>query len=278
MIVDGKRIAQAIYTDVAHTVSQLARPPVLVAVTCAPNFETKKYLELKKRKAAFIGITLRVLELPESITTSEVIAQIDAMAGEADGIVIQLPFPPHIDREAVLAAVPKEKDPDAFSYQGQTDDVCLPPVVGAIHAIATFHQIDFLHKNVVVLGNGRLVGEPIMRFLQTTGAHVQQYVSANAEQRAALQAADIIISGIGTPHFVTADMVKNKGVVFDAGTSEDGGLVAGDVHRDVASHAALFTPVPGGIGPITIAVLLQNLVHLIKEENNTTESLQQKTL
>lgn len=263
MIVDGKKIAAEIYAAVAKEVENLQKKPVLAAITCDPNFETKKYLELKKRKAAAVGITLRFIELPAATTTDEVLACINTIASEVDGVVVQLPFPAHVDREKVLAAVPVNKDPDGFSYTTNAS-ACVPPVVGAVKEIAQYYNFSFSKKRVLVLGQGRLVGAPAVRFLETVGAQVSISTEHDAAQATQLQEADVIISGIGEPHFITVHNIKHGAVVFDAGTSEDGGLMVGDVHPDVAHVAALFTPVPGGIGPITIALLFRNLVNLIK--------------
>mgnify|MGYP003419078027 CR=1 FL=1 len=263
MIVDGKAVAARIYDDVAQIVKTLPKQPVMAAITCAPNFETQKYLELKKRKAAEVGIVLRVVELPETVSTEEAIACVLAVAPQVDGVVVQLPFPAQVDREAVLAAVPARKDPDGFSY-GSSPEACLPPVTGAICAITEAYDVTFADKNIVVLGQGRLVGTPIVRYLQSIGVPFTVLTEADTDPVAALKAADVIITGIGKPHFVTLDMVKDGVIIFDAGTSEDGGVMVGDVHPDVAHKAALFTPVPGGIGPITVAVLLRNLVNLVQ--------------
>jgi methylenetetrahydrofolate dehydrogenase (NADP+) / methenyltetrahydrofolate cyclohydrolase len=264
MIVDGKKIAQQIYESVRADVALLPKPPVLAAITCAPNFETQKYLALKKRKAAEVGIILQVVEVAETASTQEVISSIEAVLPQVDGVVVQLPFPSHIDREQVLAAVPAAKDPDGFSY-GVTSRASIPPVVGAIQAIADAYSIVLPDAAVVVLGQGRLVGAPAAQYLRSIGTSVTTLTKETPNAVSAIKAADVIISGIGEPHFVTLAMVKPGVVVFDAGTSEDGGEVVGDVHPDVAHVAALFTPVPGGIGPITIAVLLRNLVSLVKE-------------
>ena len=264
MIVDGKKIAHELYQEVASEVATLERAPVLAAITCAPNFETQKYLELKTRKAAETGITLRVIELPDTVTTEEAIACVRAVLPDVDGVVVQLPFPAHIDREALLAAIPAPKDPDGFSY-GQGNEFCLPPVVGAIEVIAKRHDIQFKDAQVVVLGEGRLVGKPAAHYLRQAGANVAVLNKSDQDKLSLLKQADIIVAGMGAPHFVTPDMVKEGVIIFDAGTSEDGGVVVGDVHPDVASLAQLYTPVPGGIGPITVAVLLKNLVSLMRQ-------------
>lgn len=261
MIVDGKKIAADICKEIEIEVSQLTKAPVLAVITCAPNFETLKYLNLKKRKAAQVGITLKIIDIEETTVTEAVVEVIQQISPEVDGIVVQLPFPAHIDREALLTAVPNDKDSDGFSY-GVEGGLCLPPVVGAIQEIASVHAFDFKGKQVVVLGQGRLVGVPATHFLRAAGAHVSIVTELHADPQAVLRNADAIVCGIGKPHFITTDDVKHGVVVFDAGTSEDGGFVVGDVHPDVAFKASLFTPVPGGIGPITIAVLLRNVVKL----------------
>jgi methylenetetrahydrofolate dehydrogenase (NADP+)/methenyltetrahydrofolate cyclohydrolase len=261
MLVDGKAIATEIYDEVAMIVRGYSRAPVMAAITCAPNFETQKYLELKKRKAAEVGITLRVVELPETVTTEEAVACVKAVLSNVDGVVVQLPFPVHVDREVLLAAVPPGKDPDGFSYE-HTHTGCLPPVAGAVKAIADRYGIDFTGKQVVVLGEGRLVGLPVARYLRSVGANVVTLTEADAEPFAILKEAEVIVTGIGKPYFIKPEHVKEGVIILDAGTSEDGGLIVGDVEPSVADRAALFTPVPGGIGPITVAVLLRNLTTL----------------
>jgi methylenetetrahydrofolate dehydrogenase (NADP+)/methenyltetrahydrofolate cyclohydrolase len=262
MLVDGKALAADILAATAKEVKKLGRSPVLAAVTCAPNFETLKYLEMKKRKAAVVGITLNVIELPADSTTDDVLACVAQVAKEADGLVVQLPLPFHINKEAVLAAVPINKDPDAFSY-GEKRDRFLPPVVGAIDEISRLHKIEWKNKRVVVLGKGTLVGLPAARYARKRGAKVRVYEDGTLDQ-SSLKTADIIVSGIGQPNFIKSTMVQEGVVIFDAGTSEDGGVLVGDVHPDVAQKVSLLTPVPGGIGPITIAYLLRNLVTLVR--------------
>jgi methylenetetrahydrofolate dehydrogenase (NADP+)/methenyltetrahydrofolate cyclohydrolase len=256
MIIDGKAVAEHMYRTVAKEVALLSRVPVLAAITCAPNFETKKYLELKKRKAREVGISLRVIELPETATTDEAVACIEAVLPAVDGVVVQLPFPAHIDRETLLAVVPVDKDPDGFSY-GRLPGACVPPVPLAISVIAEAYNITL---------KGRLVGKPTAQFLRELGAAVSVVTEDTVQANVLLAAAEIIVSGIGKPHFITPDMVATYAAVFDAGTSEDGGLMVGDVHPDVAGKVAYITPVPGGIGPVTVAALLQNLVTLAKSQ------------
>lgn len=260
MRVDGKAIAADILASVQADVSAFSRAPTLTAVTCAPNFETKQYLEMKKRKAASVGISLNVVELLETVSTAEAITCVERVAKASDGVVVQLPLPSHLEKDAVLTAVPAGKDPDGFSYTG-TNDSCIPPVVGAIDEISRRHDLQWEGKRVVILGHGRLVGQPAALYATARGAHTTVLTETNFAP-AELQQADIIVTGIGQPRFVTPNLVQAGVVVFDAGTSEDGGVLVGDVDPAVLDKATLMTPVPGGIGPITIAYLLKNLVAL----------------
>lgn len=263
MLVDGKTIAATILETIAVEVESLGRPVTMTAVTCAPNFETKKYLEMKKSRAADVGVELRVVELSTEITTEEMVSKVFHIAEETDGVVVQLPLPEHIDKEMVLCAVPVDKDPDVFAY-GEKRDRVLPPVVGAIDEISKLHKVEWKNKRVVVLGKGRLVGKPAARYARKCGARVRVYEEDTLDVTS-LKTADIIISGIGQAHFIKPDMVQEGVVLFDAGTSEDGGVLVGDVHPDTAAVAAVLTPVPGGIGPITIAYLLKNVVRLASQ-------------
>jgi methylenetetrahydrofolate dehydrogenase (NADP+)/methenyltetrahydrofolate cyclohydrolase len=263
MIVDGKAIAADILDSVKAEVDSSDQTFTMTAVTCAPNFETQKYLAMKKRRAAAVGISLNVVELPADATTEQAIECVLAVAAQSNGVVVQLPLPEHIDATAVLQAVPPSKDPDGFSY-GEKRDRLLPPVVGAIDVISSVHGVEWKNKRVVILGKGKLVGQPAARYARKQGARVRVYDETNLDL-SSLKTADIIVSGIGQPAFLIAAMLSKGVFVFDAGTSEDGGVLVGDAHADVAEVASLVTPVPGGIGPITIAYLLKNLVKLARQ-------------
>ena len=261
MIIDGKRIAEAILEEVRGEVSMMSQSPRLTVFTCAPNFETQKFLALKQKRATEVGITVEVISLDPAMVTVAIIALVHDVLAKTDGVVVQLPFPTNIDVGSVLAAIPASHDVDALLYAGQ-DNTLLPPVVGAIEAIATNYNIVWSGKKVVVVGNGRLVGVPSALYATSKGALVTVLEKDSLDKVSAIAEADILILGAGVPGLVTPDMIKKGAVVFDAGTSEDGGMLVGDATGDVAEKASLLTPVPGGIGPITIAVLLKNVLQL----------------
>jgi methylenetetrahydrofolate dehydrogenase (NADP+)/methenyltetrahydrofolate cyclohydrolase len=261
MIIDGKAIAQDILAGVAREVAVLPRPPRLTVFTCAPNFETQKFLALKQKRALEVGILVNLVTLPETVTTDEVITVITASVSNSEGIIVQLPFPLHIDAVAILSAVPASHDVDVLRYAGEQTDI-LPPVVGAIDEIAKRNEIDFTGRAVVVVGQGRLVGQPATLYSRTHGGIVSIVERGTQDAALLIENADILILGAGVPGMVKVDMVKPGVIVFDAATSEEGGVLVGDAAPDVATVASLFTPVPGGIGPITISILLKNLLRL----------------
>jgi methylenetetrahydrofolate dehydrogenase (NADP+)/methenyltetrahydrofolate cyclohydrolase len=178
---------------------------------------------------------------------------------------VQLPFPSHIDIGKVLEAIPTSQDVDGVHYEGGSTLV-LPPVVGAISEIARLHDVLFATQKVVVVGKGKLVGAPAYVWCQTQGANVEVVDRETKEANRVIASAHILILGAGQPGLVTKEMIKEGCIIFDAGTSEDGGVLKGDAHPDCATKAALFTPVPGGIGPITIAILLRNLIILARTQ------------
>ena len=259
LIVDGHTIAAEILDTVARDVAILGRRPVLSILTCSPNFETKKYLQLKERKAAVSGITTRIVDVPKDATTEDVLSAVSEAVVESDGIVVQLPFPREIDIARVLASLPPSHDVDALN---PTTSAVLSPVVGACETILSRHRVPIAGKNVTIIGYGRLVGKPAKEWFIKKGAAVKVVTEEDEDIKDACLGADIIVCGAGSPGILQPSMIREGVVILDAGTSEEGGVLRGDADPACARKAALFTPVPGGIGPITIAILLQNVLTL----------------
>jgi methylenetetrahydrofolate dehydrogenase (NADP+)/methenyltetrahydrofolate cyclohydrolase len=261
MTIDGNAIADDILREVAAGVQALGRAPVLAILTSEPNFETQRYLALKCRKAAACGVRTNVIELPPDASANDVRDSMRAAMDGADGIIVQLPFPPEVDIGPVLESIPPDVDVDALNPQTRT---VLSPVVGACEEILKRNAITVAGKHAAVIGYGRLVGAPVERWLRAAGAEVR-VITKDAEDAGAIAAADIVVCGAGVPGMLKPEMVKEGVAVLDAGTSEEGGLLRGDADPLIADKAALFTPVPGGIGPVTVAMLLRNLLTLAKE-------------
>jgi methylenetetrahydrofolate dehydrogenase (NADP+)/methenyltetrahydrofolate cyclohydrolase len=257
MIVDGTAIADRVYARARDGVAALKRTPTVAIITCAPNFETRKYLALKKRKARVLGIHINIIELPPDSATSVFVGVIQDAASSADALIVQLPLPAGVDTDAVLSAIPPDRDADALNPATTTR---LSPVVGAIYEILVAHNVQVQDASVTVIGSGRLVGLPAARWFQSAGASVSIVTKDTADIAYYTRTADIIVSGAGVAGLLTPGMVRDGVSILDAGTSEDGGVLKGDADPACADKAALFTPVPGGIGPITIAILMENVV------------------
>lgn len=265
MVVDGRTIANDIYGALKKRVALCEEKPRLGILTYAPNFETEKYLNLKERKAREVGIETIRVTLEDVVTTEIVLSKLAELARVTDGVVVQLPLPSHVDTDAVLSALPHSHDVDALNPQTTT---VLPPVVGAIVEILKKYEVGVFEKHVVVVGSGKLVGRPAAAWFIKQGASVSVVTKDTNDVAYYTKNADIIVLGAGSPRMLTPDMVKDGVVILDAGTSEDGGVLTGDADPECAKKASLFTPVPGGIGPITIAVLLRNVIELTDAIND----------
>lgn len=261
MIVDGRALAEEILSEVQSVSEGFSRPPILGIITCAPNFETQKYLGMKRLRAERVGIDTELVEVETTITTEALIEKIQALVQRTNGVVLQLPLPASIRLDEVLCAIPPSHDVDALN---PLTTRVLSPVMGAIAAIIAKHAIPLAVSHVTIIGSGRLVGLPAGRWFTEVGASVSMVTKDTVDVPYYTRTADIIVCGAGVPGLLTPDMIKEGVAIFDAGTSEDGGVLRGDADPACADKASLFTPVPGGIGPMTIAILLRNVAELTK--------------
>ena len=268
MIVGGKQIADEVLARARARASKLPRSPRVVAVVANESVATRSYLTVKERRAAEAGCALEVRRFPAVVTKDKLVAAVSET--DADAVLVQLPLPEGIDTQRVCDAIPLEKDADVLSgaaraaFERGNEGALLPPVVAAIAEVLERHGIDVRGKRAVVVGQGFLVGVPAACWLERMGAKVTCVTvdTPKEETAAALRAADIVVSGAGSPHLITGDLLKEGVVLIDAGTSELGGRVVGDADPACAERCALFTPVPGGIGPIAVAKLFENAVEL----------------
>ncbi|MEK7186848.1 MAG: bifunctional 5,10-methylenetetrahydrofolate dehydrogenase/5,10-methenyltetrahydrofolate cyclohydrolase, partial [Patescibacteria group bacterium] len=227
---------------------------------------SRTFMEKKKKVAERLGMAAEIRE-EKADTTEEAEKIIGSIAKENfDGVVIQLPLPKNFDTQKVLDALPENQDIDILgtkakeSYRkGLTKRI--PPVASAILEIFKEHRVDVAGRHITLLGKGRLVGEPVAFLFEKLGVRYDNFDinSSQEDMMNDLEKADIVISGIGKPHFIKPEMIKNGVVLIDAGTSESEGKLVGDVDPECAAKASFMTPVPNGVGPITIAVLFQNL-------------------
>lgn len=272
IIIDGKKIAQDIKASLKEEVLAIGKKLRLAVVLVGDNVASKKFIEQKKKFGRDIGVDVKVYEFAKDVTTNQLrkkLAEIVHIKQNA-GVIIQLPLAKQINAQYILNSVIPAKDVDVLSAKSLGDFTAgkskiLPPVVGAIQAILQNYKIDVRGKNVAVVGAGRLVGQPTAIWLVNEGASVSTVNEFTKDIKPFLERADIIISGAGKPKLITVDMVKEGVVIIDAGTSESAGKLVGDVDfQGVSKKASLITPVPGGVGPLTVAMLFKNLLELAK--------------
>lgn len=266
MIIDGKQIASEILAATKQQVAGLGRVPVVRAITVSPNAATESYLRIKAARAADAGMQLDVLRLPDTATTEDIIAAVKQEG--ADAVIVQLPLPGNIDASKALDAIPLTKDADVLAHartagfaQG-VPGALLPPVVAAAAEILTRAHVAVSGTRAVVVGQGWLVGDPAAAWLRAEGAEVS-VLTREAPDFSILKTADIVLSGAGAPHLIKPEMLKPGVVLIDAGTSESDGALAGDADPACAEVASVFTPVPGGVGPIAVACLFRNVASLL---------------
>jgi len=266
MIIDGGAIAQETLEQVKEVVSGFDTPLGMRAVVVEPTRTTASYVRAKARAAEAAAITFEVVELPVDASTEEVVAAVRVPG--VDSIIVQLPLPAHIDTETVLAAIPPEADADALTATARASGFPVAPVAAAVEEILVRSGVVVSGARAVVVGKGRLVGEPVALRLAELGASVTS-LDEQTFDASALANADIIVSGAGVPHLIRPDMVKEGVVLIDAGTSEAPGnapgeesRIVGDIDPACATRAAVYTPVPGGVGPVAVACLMRNAAQL----------------
>ncbi|MEK7108557.1 MAG: bifunctional 5,10-methylenetetrahydrofolate dehydrogenase/5,10-methenyltetrahydrofolate cyclohydrolase [Patescibacteria group bacterium] len=276
VILDGKALAAKILAGLKSEIGD--RKLSLAAVVLGDNPVIQKFITQKEKVAEKLGVDFRVYDYEAAISTNELRTRIATIVHDADpdGIIIQLPLPEQLNTQYILNSVPPEKDVDMLSARAVGDfavgkSKILPPVVGAIRAFFEEYGIDYRSGHVVVVGAGTLVGKPVATWLANEKVSFTVVDENTPDISEFTQKADILIVGIGKPGFITGDMMKEEAVVMDAGTSEAGGKLAGDVDYDsVSPKAAYLTPVPGGIGPLTVVMIFRNLLVLSRKGANSS--------
>lgn len=269
MIIDGKKIAGEILSRTKKRAGFLPRAPHILAISAGDNAATNSYLKIKEARALDAGCVLGVKKFREDVFVEELISTISSSS--ADSIIVQLPLPKHIDSRDVRNSIPFSKDADVLSRLAREnfesrDDAILPPVVGAVKEILDSQGVFIKYKKAVVVGNGFLVGMPVANWLDRNGAIVKVVTIESGDLEKEIIDADIIVCGAGSPGIIKPDMIKDGVVLIDAGTSEANGKVVGDADPECANKCSVFTPVPGGVGPIAVAKLFENVVRLAENK------------
>lgn len=280
-ILDGKQTANDIKTELAVRVDQLIlqgkRPPHLAAVLVGNDGASLTYVGSKVRSCERIGYESTLIQLPEETTEAELLQQIDRLNANTavDGFIVQLPLPKHIDEEKVLMAIDPDKDVDGFhptNFGKMALDMesFIPATPYGIMELLRRYQIDISGKHAVVIGRSHIVGRPMSILLSRKSSPGNATVTLTHSRTKNLaditKEADIVVSALGVPNFLKGNMVKKGAIIIDVGITRvpdsshpKGYVITGDVEYErVKEKASFITPVPGGVGPMTIAMLLQN--------------------
>jgi methylenetetrahydrofolate dehydrogenase (NADP+)/methenyltetrahydrofolate cyclohydrolase len=276
LILDGKKInseiKQDLSTRVAISTADGFTKPCLAIVQVGNIKESAKYIEHKKKFGHAIGMEVIHIHLPDTSTTHEVLAEINSLNSDegVHGIIVQLPLPKHIDRDAVVEGVSPVKDVDGLTSKNirglwtNDKDYILPATARAVLTMLDYYNIDVSGKRVVVIGRSTLVGKPTALALINRGATVTVCHSGTLKLSDHTIEADIVISAVGLPRLITRHFVRPHQVVIDVGTTfikdEAVDKIHGDVDfADVSDIVAAISPVPGGVGPLTVSSLFQNV-------------------
>ena len=289
-ILDGKQTAQDIKTEIAEAVSKMKakgeKPPHLAAVLVGNDGASLTYVGSKVRACERVGFRSTLVNLPDTISEPELLDEIQKLNqdSEIDGFIIQLPLPSQIDTQKVLMAVDPKKDvdgfhPENFGKMALDMSTFIPATPFGILELLKRYNVDTKGKHTVVIGRSHIVGRPMSILMSRKGWPGNSTVTlthSNTKNIAQITTqADIIISALGVPNFLKAEMVKDDAVIIDVGITRvkdtshpKGYIITGDVDfENVSKKASYITPVPGGVGPMTIAMLLQNTLIARSQQN-----------
>ena len=279
-IIDGKAVSQFVKDEVKKEVSALGKKGVsvgLAVIIVGNDPASRTYVNNKKKACEATGIISEEYALPEDTTMDELLALIKELNAKKsiNGILCQLPLPKYLDEKAVIENIDPIKDVDAFHAVNTGhimigDYSFLPCTPAGIMEMLKYYNIEIEGKECVVIGRSNIVGKPMAMLLLQKNGTVTICHSRTKNLKEVTSRADILVAAVGVPYFVTADMVKDGAVVIDVGMDRNKeGKLCGDVDfAEVEKKASYITPVPGGVGPMTIATLMKNTVTAAKLQNN----------
>ena len=277
IIIDGKKLSKEILSKVKAEVAMLSFRPIFCDVLVGNDPASVQYVKMKARTTESVGIEFHNANFPPSIKTDDLIKEIKALNKIPNmcGIIVQLPLPGTIDKQAVLDTIDPRLDVDCLgtlasekfynNYRGE-NDIGFPTALACM-ALLDSINLDLSFKNIVVLGQGVLVGKPVTALLRFRNLNLVILVKKTLNKEEFIKKADVIISGTGNGQHIKGEMLKKGVVIIDAGTSESKGSIVGDVDlesvKDIASYVS---PVPGGVGPVTVAMLLNNILKVAQKQ------------
>ncbi len=268
MVIDGRKISSEIIEQLKKEVAALPFKPKLVDVLVGKDPVTESYVNIKSKRAAEVGIDFEAHRFVQGVSQAELESAILKLNKTENlcGLIVQLPLPANLDKQKIIDQIDPHIDVDVITssnlgklFTGESRFV--PATAGSIMKILEYYKVDVKGKHVLMVGAGDLVGKPVAFLLMQKAATVIVANQFTQDLANLCLQSEVIISGTGVPKLITGDMVRAGAVVIDAGTAESAGGITGDVDFEaVKDKAALVSPVPGGVGPITVAMLLNNVV------------------
>lgn len=275
-IIDGKDLARKIRNEVGEKTARLGLKPCLAVVLVGSDPASETYVGMKEKACKSVGIESRVHKLPTDTTQAELMALIESLNNDAcvNGILVQLPLPRHLDQMAVFGAVKCEKDVDGFHPTNiglmnlGFPEALVPCTPAGVMEMLKSINYDLKGKHVVVVGRSNVVGKPLSTLLLLANATVTTCHRYTDNLGQYTRQADVLVVAVGKVNLITRDMVKPGAVVIDVGTNRVDDKLVGDVdYAGVSEVASYITPVPGGVGPMTIALLLKNTLQAAQMQN-----------
>ena len=274
-IIDGIKISTEIRKEIKETISESKITPALAVIQVGDNKASRIYIKNKKKACEEVGIRFEHIKFNDTISEELVINEIKRLNNDIsiNGILVQLPLPLGFDEGKIINTISPVKDVDGLTYQNVGNLVlendCLVPCtpLGVMELLKAYN-VRLSGKNVCLVGRSNLVGKPLIQLLLRNDATLSVCHSKSLDIKNHTKQADVLIVAAGHPNLITKDMVKDGVVIIDVGINKEGNLLCGDVDFDgVSKKASLITPVPGGVGPMTVACLLKNVVKAYQIQN-----------
>lgn len=287
-LIDGRALAEKIKDGIVKEIAALDKLPApdkkkpglisqrpnLAIILVGDRPDSALYVNLKEREAKKVGIDTHVYRCAADIPEREIFDTIDFLNRDdlIDAILVQLPLPAGFDTDGIIRAIDPRKDVDRFHpanleilFKTCEHEKVIPPVIKVVLEILKSINCDLRGKKVCAVYNSEIFGKSLVKVLECRGAKCEAAKVDESELKNKTIRADILITAVGKPKFITADFIKAEAVIIDIGITKDGGKVCGDVDfKSVKNKAAFLTPVPGGVGPMTIAMLFQNTLEIYK--------------
>ncbi|WP_119317919.1 bifunctional 5,10-methylenetetrahydrofolate dehydrogenase/5,10-methenyltetrahydrofolate cyclohydrolase [Companilactobacillus formosensis] len=279
-LLEGKKVAQALDETMTKRVEELKKKgvtPGLAVILVGDNSASAVYVRNKKRRAEKLGIDFQLIHFDATVTETELLKKIDELNHDenVDGFIVQLPVPDHIDEDKVIEAIDPRKDVDGFTPISVGNlwigtPLTKPATASGILMMLDHYNVDLDGKNVVIVGRSNIVGKPTAALMLDRNATVTITHSHTKNLKEITSKADVLVVAIGKAKFITKEYVKDQAIVVDVGMDRDeNGKLCGDVDfDDVKQKAAMMTPVPGGVGPMTITALVDQVIELAEGRAN----------